>query len=311
MSAQLHGFSDERFLPLRDAFAANFEDGLEVGASLCVTLHGETVVDLWAGWADVAQTRPWEKDAIAPVSSTTKIAVTLLLLMLVDRGLIELDAPIATYWPQFAQGGKARVTVRDLFTHQAGAPGFTPGVDTPIFLDWEASVARVAAEPHWFGGERRVIYHAFTYGLIGGELIRRVDGRMPARFFREEVAERAGLDFHFGMAEVPRPALVAETTPLAPPEAQPEAEALLQRLLGSIRWVDSVSPKATLNPSGNGLAGARAIARLCAIFAGGGVFGGTRYLSSSLVDEARREQANGKCPYLGWLRMGLGLGLNG
>ncbi|HUO11468.1 MAG TPA: serine hydrolase domain-containing protein [Caulobacteraceae bacterium] len=311
MSVEFHGFCDGRFAPLKDAFGANFEEDLELGASLCVTLHGETVVDLWAGWADVAQTRPWEKDTIVAVASTTKIAVTLSLLMLIDRGRIDLDAPIGAYWPQFAQGGKARVTVRDLFTHQAGAPGFTPGVDASILLDWEAATTRIATERHWFDGERRVMYHGITYGLIGGELIRRVDGRMPARFFREEVADRIGLAFYLGMAEVPRPALVAEVTPLAQPGAPPEG--LVARYVGSFLGVSGFhpSPWTTLNPSINGVVNARAIAGLCAIFAGGGAFGGTRYLSSSLVDEAWRRQGGGKCPLLGWLPMGLGFGLNG
>jgi CubicO group peptidase (beta-lactamase class C family) len=235
--------------------------------------------------------------------------VTLCMLMLVDQGRIDLDAPIATYWPEFAAGGKERVLVRDFFTHQAGVPGFAPPVSVSLFLDWEASAASLAATPHWFDGERRVVYHGGTYGLIGGELIRRVDGRMPVRFYHEEVAGPAGLDFHFGEAELADASRVAELLRATPPGPPPEG--LLGRIVGSYRPVEGLRPSMTLNPSNNGLANGRSIARGCAIFAGGGVLDGRRYLSSAMIDEAYREHAYGQCPYLGWMRLGLGFGLNG
>jgi CubicO group peptidase (beta-lactamase class C family) len=309
VSPELHGFCDDRFAPVRDAFRRNFEDGLEVGASLAITLHGEPVADLWAGWADAARTRPWERDTIVGVSSTTKIMVTLCLLMLVDRGRIDLEAPIASYWPEFAAGGKERVTVLDLLTYQAGAPGFTPPVEASLLRDWQGSVARVAAEPHWFDGQRRVVYHEFTQGLIVGELIRRVDGRTPARFFREEVAEPAGLDFHFGAAEVPDPGCIGEV--VRPPPPPPPQPGLLARLLGSVVGLQEAPAWTTMNPSANGVTNARAIARGCAIFACGGQLDGVRYLSEALVNASWQEHACGECPYLGQLRLGLGVGLNG
>ena len=172
--------------------------------------------------------------------------------------------------------------------------------------------ARVAAEPHWFGGERRVIYHGGTYGMIGGELIRRVDGRLPAQFFREEVAAPAGLDFHFGDAQISDPSRIAELRrppPASPPPAPPEG--LLGRLAGSYLPVEGLRTPMTLNPSNNGVANARSIARGCAILAGGGILDGRRYLSSAMVDQVYREQAYGECPYLGPFRVGLGYGLDG
>jgi CubicO group peptidase (beta-lactamase class C family) len=312
MTIEVHGFCDPRFERLKAAFVANFEADLELGASIAATWRGEPVVDLWAGWADVAKTRPWERDTLVPIFSTTKMMVTLSVLMLVDQGRIDLDAPIATYWPEFAAGGKEAVIVRDFLTHQAGVPGFTPGVPVSLFLDWEPSAARLAAEEHWFGGERRVVYHGGTYGLIGGELIRRVDGRLPAQFFREEVAGPAGLDFHYGQAEVPEPSRIAELSrPPGPPPAPEGALPLLARLMGSYIMVEGIQPTMGMNPSNNGLANARAIARGNTIFASGGVLDGKRYLSSAMVDEACREQAYGQCPYLGWMRLGLGFGLDG
>jgi CubicO group peptidase (beta-lactamase class C family) len=115
MTIEVHGYCDPRFERLKAAFVANFEADLELGASVAATWHGEPVVDLWAGWADVAKTRPWDRDTVVGVFSTTKMMVTLCVLMLVDRGLIDLDAPMATYWPEFAAGGKERVLVRDFF----------------------------------------------------------------------------------------------------------------------------------------------------------------------------------------------------
>jgi CubicO group peptidase (beta-lactamase class C family) len=158
-----------------------------------------------------------------------------------------------------------------------------------------------------------VIYHAGTYSLIGGELIRRVDGRPPAQFFREEVAGPAGLDFHFGDAGVQDPSRITELghAPIGPAAAPPGAAPILARLLGSFIGVEGIFPTMTLNPSNNGLANARAIARGCAIFAGGGVLDGKRYLSRAMVDESYREQAYGDCPYLGPFRVGLGFGLDG
>ena len=126
MTIEIHGFCEDRFSPLRDAFVGNFEAGRELGASLAVTWQGRMVVDLWGGWADLEMTRPWQADTIVPVASTTKVMSTLIGLWMVDRGLIELDAPVARYWPEFAEGGKAAVTIRDAFSHQAGRPGLRP-----------------------------------------------------------------------------------------------------------------------------------------------------------------------------------------
>src|SRR3984957_16597234 len=123
MTDEIHGFCEDRFAPLKDAFIGNFEAGRELGASLAVTWQGRMVVDLWGGWADPQRTMPWRKDTVVHVASTTKTPLIISALMLVDRGLIDLDAPVARYWPEFGQGGKQAVTVRDAFTHQAGVPG--------------------------------------------------------------------------------------------------------------------------------------------------------------------------------------------
>jgi CubicO group peptidase (beta-lactamase class C family) len=121
---EVHGYCADRFCGVKEAFAKNFEDGLEVGASFAATIAGQFVVDIWAGYADAARTRPWEKDTIVNVYSTTKVMAALCTLMLVDRGLLDLDAPVAKYWPEFAQAGKANIPVRYLLSHQSGLAGF-------------------------------------------------------------------------------------------------------------------------------------------------------------------------------------------
>ncbi len=232
----IHGLCEKRFEPLLDAFRANFDDGFELGASLAVTHRGKMVVDLWAGHADEEHSRPWERDTIVAVASTTKIAATISILMLVDRGLIDLDTTVAHYWPEFAQGGKEAVTVRDALTHQAGVPGFVPPVARQTLLEWTAVTERLAAEPHWFAGERRVVYHAATYGLLIGELIRRVDGRRPAQFFHEEIALKSGNDFQVALtprsdlARLARVRWAPRPTTSSPPSNASSSEDLAARV---------------------------------------------------------------------------------
>ncbi|HXQ10814.1 MAG TPA: serine hydrolase domain-containing protein [Caulobacteraceae bacterium] len=315
MSSEIQGICDERFQPLKDAFVANFEDGLELGASLCLMERGRPVVDLWAGWANFRRTRPWEADTIVGIASNTKIATALCLLMLIDRGKVDLDATVATYWPEFAQGGKGHVTVRQALSHRAGVPGYEPPVAWDAPHDWERITAHIAAEPHWFGGEPRLCYHAHTYGFVLGEIVRRAAGRRPAQFFAEEVAGPGGVDLQIGLrvqTEVARSSLPYALRPVEPMHFD---DPLAQRV-----W-DCLEPAPIeaymtwehqhyAGPSGSGYASARGVARLVAIFAAGGTLDGVHFLSKALVDEATHEQVFAPDPFFGMLRMGLGFGLD-
>ncbi len=308
MAVAISGFCEQRFAPLKDAFAANFTDGLEIGASLAVTHRGRMVADLWAGYADPARTRPWQRDTIVAVASTTKIIMMVAGLIAIDRGLIELDRPVADYWPEFAQGGKAAVTVRDAFTHQAGAPGFDPPISSATASDWAAVTTRLAAEAHWFGGERRVCYHAMTFGHLIGELIRRTDGRRPAQFFREEIGEKIAADFQIGLSS---PAELTRLAQLNMPAGAFARDGLAGKLLNSVELHDgSWARRAAEDASGGGYGNGRSIAKVCAIVANGGELDGVRFVSAATIAEAGREQVYGQCPYLGWLRLGLGFALD-
>jgi CubicO group peptidase (beta-lactamase class C family) len=312
MATQIHGFCEEPYLPLKEALAANFADGLEVGASLAVARHGRLVVDLWGGHADFERTRPWEKDTIAVVYSLTKVSLLFAFLTLVDRGVIDLDKTVAAYWPEFAVGGKGAVTVRQAMTHRAGVPGFDPPVAFETLLDWPAAVGNIAAQAHWFAGEDRVCYHANTYGFLLGEIMRRADGRFPSQILRDEIAGKAGIDFRIGLksrADVER---LAEVGFLEPPTGIDEGMSeLASRILmdsGQGDWNAWETQQAEM-PGANGYCNARSVARIGAIGASGGTLEGVRYLSQSIVDEASRLQASGVDPFMGPINLGLGFGV--
>ena len=276
-----------------------------------LTHRGKSVVDLWAGYADPEKTRPWEEDTIVLVYSTTKIMAAICALIVVDRGLLRLDQRIAHYWPEFEQGGKEKVTVRDALTHRAGVPGFAQPVTYKTVENWDEITARIAAEPHWFGGRRVLCYHPFSYGFILGELIRRVDGRKPAQFFREEIAETIGADFQIGLSAQSELARVA--TPRNPfgGGARFAPESLAGRVVnsmipGEVDW-DFLSADF---PSGTGFGNGRSIAQVCAILAMRGELDDARYLSKRMVREVGKQQVYAEDPLMGWMRFGLGLALH-
>src|SRR5579883_2662727 len=170
------GFTQDKFAAAKAAFEANFESGADLGASFCATVDGETVVDLWGGWADEAETRPWERDTIVNVYSTTKTMTALTALLLADRGLIDFDAPVAKYWPEFAANGKGAVKVSHLMAHSAGLSGWRETLAPADLYDWDKVTSLLAAQaPLWEPGSKSG-YHAITQGYLVGEVVRRVTG---------------------------------------------------------------------------------------------------------------------------------------
>lgn len=194
------------FDEVRDAFEHNFSIGAELGAACAAYYQGHLVVDLWGGIRDMETEDPWKEDTIALVSSTTKGLTSMTVALAHSRGLIELDEPVAVYWPEFAQGGKDSITVRQLMAHQAGLCALDVPPTFEDVSDPEKLAAILAGQrPAWDPGTRQG-YHAMTFGWYVGELIRRVDPqhRSVGRFFQEEIAEPLGVDFHIGLpAEIP------------------------------------------------------------------------------------------------------------
>src|SRR5258706_1111540 len=204
-TGEIAGFCDPRFERVAGEFARNFAERGEVGASVCVTLDGETVVDLWGGIADPASGRLWDRDTIGVIWSCTKGATALCAHVLVARGELDLDAPIASYWPEFAKNGKGAITMRMALAHQAGLAAFSEPIPENGYCDWDLIVNRLAEQaPLWAPGTRHG-NHALTYCHPAGQLVRRVSGRSLGTFFRQEVAQPPRLDLWIALPATPDP----------------------------------------------------------------------------------------------------------
>lgn len=194
-----NGWVAPGFEGVRDAFDSNFDAGVEVGAAFAAFHRGRKVVDLWGGVADVTSGRPWEEDTMVLVYSTTKGATAMCANRLAEQGAIDVEAPVATYWPEFAQNGKEAVTVADLLSHRAGLAWVDGRMSVDEMLAWDPVVEALERQsPSWPPGTAHG-YHATTYGWLVGEVVRRVTGRTVGTYLREEIAGPLGADFHIGL----------------------------------------------------------------------------------------------------------------
>jgi CubicO group peptidase (beta-lactamase class C family) len=198
---QIHGTCSAGFEPVREAFAANFGERDEIGASVAVVRDGEQVVNLWAGWADPARSRAWEQDTLTNVWSTTKAVTSLCAQMLIDRGELDPDAPVARYWPEFAQAGKGDMPVRWIMCHKSGLTGLTEASAVDDYYDWEKITGLLAVQAPLFPPGTATGYQAITFGYLVGEVIRRITGQTCGQFAAAEVAGPVGADFHIGLPE--------------------------------------------------------------------------------------------------------------
>ncbi|MGQ7958495.1 serine hydrolase domain-containing protein [Pseudomonas sp. SP16.1] len=198
---QIQGYFDLRFEPLKDAFASLFDDPQERGAALCVQISGETVVDIWAGVMDKDGQQAWHGDTILNLFSCTKPFAAVVALQLVGEGKLDLDAPVARYWPEFAAAGKERISLRHLLCHRAGLPALHQMLPAEALYDWQTMTAALAAEAPWWALGEGHGYAPITYGWLIGELIRRVEGRGPGESIAARIAKPLGLDLHVGLAD--------------------------------------------------------------------------------------------------------------
>jgi CubicO group peptidase (beta-lactamase class C family) len=300
MSLSVHGECDPKFRSVRDEFERNFRERGELGASVCITLEGRSVVDLWGGVAERRSGRPWNRDTLVVVWSCTKGAVALCAHIFVSRGLLDLDAPVARYWPEFAEQGKDTITVRRLLDHQAGVPAIRQPLRPGGLYDWDYMTRILAAEaPFWEPGTRQG-YHAATFGHLVGEVVHRVCGQRLGDFFRQEVAEPLGLDFYPGLpeGEEARVAPIVRADP-GPPEEPPSRfteettrnpegiQALTVRNTGRRPHdQDSREAHAAVLPSQGGIASARGLAGLYAPLALGGTANGIQLLDADTLAAA-------------------------
>jgi CubicO group peptidase (beta-lactamase class C family) len=311
------GFTQDRFAAAKAAFEANFESGADLGASFCATVNGETVVDVWGGWADAAKTRPWNTDTIVNVYSTTKTMTALTALLIADRGELDFDAPVAKYWPEFAANGKGAIKVSHLMAHSAGMSGWREKITTKDLYDWDKVVSLLAAQaPLWEPGTKSG-YHAITQGYLVGEVVRRITGKSLGTVFREEIAEPLGADFWIGLP-ASEDARVAELIPPPPGGAIGDME---MDEIGKITFnnpgvdVSETKTRAWRGaeiPAAGGTGNARSIAEIHAILANGGVAKGKRFMSEAGARKALELQIEGddlifKAP----AKFGMGFGLPG
>ena len=312
----IDGTSDDRFARLGELLEASIESGADLGASVSVVIDGEPVVDIWGGWSDADRTVPWSADTITNVWSTTKTMTALAALVLVDRGELDVHAPVAKYWPEFAANGKEAIEVRHLLSHTSGVAGWDRPVEIADIYDPERSVAMLAAQAPWWEPGTASGYHGINQGHLVGEVIRRITGRSLGTFFAEEIAGPLGADFHIGLD----PAHDGRVSNVVPPpplgfdlDSMDQQSPAFKFFVGPV-----VDPAYTWTPewrraeigAANGHGNARSVARIQSIVSHGGEVDGVRLLSDATIDLIFEEQSRGIDLCLGIpLRWGIGYAL--
>lgn len=305
---EVHGHCDPHFSSVKKAFADNFRYAGDVGASFAATVNGKFVIDIWAGYVDAARTRPWERDTLACLYSTTKAMTALCALVLVDRGQLDLDAPVRKYWPEFAQVGKEDIPVKYLLSHQSGVAGFDEQIAVEALYEWERVVGLLAAQKPWWKPGTKCGYHALTQGYLVGEVIRRITGRSVGGFFSEEIAGPLKADCHIGLAQE-HASRVAEMIP--PPVRKPgdphymDPDSLPAKMVKKVMFPltnpdpvqisNSAAWRAAEIPSANGFGNARSIARMVSVLACDECdkVDGVQLLSLPTIEKAFEEQCHG------------------
>ena len=313
---QVHGYFDPKFTATVAQFASHFTKGEDVGASFALSRDGEMVVDIWAGYLDEGQQQPWQEDTIVNVYSSTKTVSFLCALVLADRGLLDFDAPVARYWPEFAQNGKEGVLVWHIMDHAAGLSGIDEPLTAEDVYDWEKVTDALAAQAPWWEPGTATAYHALTQGFLIGEVIRRITCKTFGEFLRDEVAGPLGADFYVGVPEsefhrigdliVPEgvslgqgaaPDSIAARTFANPPANAKDS------------WTDAWR-KAEI-PAANGHGNARSLVRLQTPLACGGSAWGVDLMSEKTARMIMEPRIEGTDMALGVpMTFGLGFGLN-
>lgn len=315
--AEIHGTIDPSYAELGEMLSATLDSGKDVGASVSVTVEGETVVDIWGGWADEDKTAPWERDTITNVWSTTKTMTFLSALLLVERGQLDFHEKVATYWPEFAQNGKDDIEVRHLMGHTSGVSAWMQPVQVDDIYDWDKSTGMLAQQEPWWEPGTASGYHALNQGHLIGEVIRRIDGRMLGRFFADEIAGPLRADFHIGLdpVEFDRVSNVIPPPPLPIDMTTMDPDSVMVRTFtgpapdASVAWTDEW--RQACIGAANGHGNARSVARVQAVIANGGTVDGVELLSPGTIKQIFEEQAHGVDQVLGLpVRFGMGYALH-
>ncbi len=307
MAPNIEGECQSRFDRVKRAFIENFEQRGEAGAAVAVTLGGRPVVDLWAGNTDPTSTRPWRRDTIVNVWSTTKGLCALCAHRLADQGKLDFEAPVAKYWPEFAAAGKATLPVKFLLSHKAGLAAIRAPLKLEDQFNWAKVTAELARQEPWWQPGAKHGYHAITFGWLVGEVVRRITGKSLGTYFRDEIAAPLGADAYIGFGPE-LDARVAEILPAPLPKpGQPNP------LMDLLKDPESVGAKAINNPpnaiatetvnsrawrgaeipGANGHSTARALARIYGALACGGELDGVKIISSASLPRCYTEQSKG------------------
>lgn len=318
--AEIQGYCDEKFAPVRDVLAQSIDDGNDLGASFAVTVEGEMVIDIWGGHLDPERTQPWQENTIVNVYSSTKTMSFLCALVLADRGQLDFDANVADYWPEFAQNGKDQVKVWHFMNHAAGLSGMDVPMAGADNYDWDKVVNALAAQAPWWEPGTATGYHAMTQGYLIGELVRRITGQTLGTFFQEQIAKPLEADFFIGLpaeefGRTGRLMVPEEGNDLATGLGGADASSIPARTFASPfvkateSWTDEWRQAEI--PAANGHGNARAVARLQAPLACKGSAFGVKLMSEATAESVMQERISGQDLVLGVpLAFGLGFGLN-
>jgi len=312
LNVAITGHTEPEFEGVRRAFLSNFKQGSELGATLAVYHRGKLVVDLAGGLRDQVSGKPYSRETLQPVFSVSKGITALAANMLADRGELDLDAPVASYWPDFQQADKSEIPVRWLLTHQAGILGLDHKVSQDQLLDWNLIVRLLAAQaPDWIPGTRKG-YHSLTFGFLVGEVIRRVSGDTVGEYVAREIAGPLEADLFIGMpmekqARVAPVVLPESPPPTRLPDSGPYAARVMDWISPPVTPLDMNRPdmRAAEIPSANAIGNARSVARMFASMIG--TVDGIRCLSLDGMNQARREQWRGMDMVMG-INNAVGLG---
>lgn len=309
-ASPVQGHCEPRFAEVRREFERNFAERGEIGAAVSIYHEGKLVVDLWGGVADKDAGRPWLKDTMAVVFSSTKGVAAVCLHILADRGRLDFDAPVARYWPEFAANGKEAITVAMVLSHQAGLPYWQGALPKGGLLDWELATRRLAEEPPvWEPGTRHG-YHAVSLGFIEGEIVRRITDKTIGQFLRDEVAGPLGADVWIGLPESEEPRV--STVYLG--EADPNST-FFAKLMAEPDWDgwkmvnnsgEDISPESVNSrarhaaeiPAAGGIMSARGLARVYSALSLDGSIDNIRVVSSDALPGMRTTRSASSCDLL-------------
>jgi CubicO group peptidase (beta-lactamase class C family) len=301
---------------MRQALEANLASGDEIGASIAINIDGKTVVDLWGGWRDQERAQPWQEDTIVNVWSTTKTVTSLAMLMLASRGQLDVHAPVARYWPEFAAAGKEQIEIRHLMSHTSGVSGLDQPAVIDDLYDWQSSTARMAAQAPWWEPGTASGYHAMNFGHLLGEVLRHITGKSLKQFVDEEIARPLSADFQIGAT----PGDTGRIAPVIPPPPLPFDLATMDPSSPMARtfsgpavdanFANTAAWRAADIGAANGHGNARSVARILSAVTLGGTLDGHQLLSSDAISLIFEQQSDGVDLVLGVpLRFGIGYGL--